>query len=74
MAQRTNTDTGKPSTKHQQGTGIPSKISDDAMQQNNEMTERYTDDDAEIKEAVPQRHPNRNVDKDDATGAGGYRQ
>ena len=63
MSKHTNTDTGKPGTKHQEGTGIPTQINDDSMQRSDDLTERYTDDDMDIKEGVRELHPNRNENK-----------
>lgn len=57
--------------KEQGRTGTPSKVSD--SDQDKDVTERYTNDDNEISEGVRTLHPNRNVDKEDATGGGGYR-
>lgn len=76
MAHNTNTDTGKPSGagKQESGTGIPSKISDEKMQQDEDVTERYTNDEEGIADNVRVGHPNRNTDKEDATGIGGYRE
>ena len=75
MAKKSNTDTGKPSgvNKPMQGTGVPTKISDDNNAQDQRLTEEYTDDDNEINEATRTMHPNRNEDKGDATNIGGYR-
>lgn len=76
MAHGTNTDTGKPSGvgKQENGTGIPSKISDEKMQQDQDITDRYTNDDNGIADSVHVGHPNRNTGKEDATGIGGYRE
>ena len=74
MAQRTNTDTGKPSgSKPMQGTGIPTKVNDENTPNDERLTKEYTRDDEDVTEGTRERHPNRNVDKEDATGAGGYR-
>ncbi len=76
MAQRTNTDTGKPSgvDKQESGTGIPSKISDSNMQNDEDLTDRYTNDDESIAEGVRTLHSNRNTDKQDGSNIGGYRE
>jgi hypothetical protein len=68
-------DKGQPSgtNKPKSGTGIPTNISSDKMQKDNELTEKYTDDDNDIADNVHTGHPNRNVDKGDATNSGGYR-
>jgi hypothetical protein len=65
---------GRPSnTNGEQGTGKPAKLQPEDLHKNDEMTEKYTDDDSEIGENVQTRHPNRNTDKGDATTAGGYK-
>jgi hypothetical protein len=68
-------ETGKPSgvDKSENRTGIPSNSVPGKMGENNEMTEKYTDDDNEISDNVRTGHPNRNTDKGDATNIGGYR-
>lgn len=75
MAQKTNTDNGKPAGGNQplQGTGIPAKINDGNMPNDERLSEEYTRDEESIQEGVREMHPNRNVDKDDATNIGGYR-
>lgn len=73
MAQRTNTDTGQPSgNKPMEGTGIPSKMTDQNRPNDERLTNDYTRDDEELKENVRERHPNRNVDKGRQPGTGGY--
>lgn len=41
-------------------TGIPQKLGSDDMPNNEEMTEKYTEDDMEVKEKIRTNHPNRN--------------
>jgi hypothetical protein len=41
---------------------------------NKEATDKYTKSEDEVAENIPERHPNRNRDKNDATNAGGYKQ
>ena len=41
---------------------------------NEKVSEKYTGDKDELKEGVREMNPNRNVDKEDATNAGGYKQ
>lgn len=73
MAQRTNTDTGKPSgNKPAQGTGIPTKVNDENSANDERLTDAYTRDDEELGEGVRELHPNRNVNKTDANRQGGY--
>ena len=69
------TDKGHPSgaNKPKTGTGIPTNISTEKMQQDEELTEKYTADDNDTGEGVRTGHPNRNEDKGDATNIGGYR-
>jgi hypothetical protein len=66
-------DTGKPSgINKSEGIGTPSKAGNE--EQDRKISEKYTNDENELKESVRERHPNRNTDKDDATNAGGYKQ
>lgn len=67
---------GKPSGINKsgdRGTGVPSNISPATEDQDKKITEEYTDNDEQLSDNVKVRHPNRNVDKDDATNAGGYK-
>ncbi|HEX8315721.1 MAG TPA: hypothetical protein VF609_12045 [Flavisolibacter sp.] len=70
MAQRTNTDTGKPSgvDKPMEGTGVPTVINDENMANDESLSEDYTRDEEGIKEGVRIMHPNRNVAKNDTEG------
>lgn len=70
MAQRTNTDTGKPAGGGHaaQGTGVPTKINDGNMPNDQRLSEEYTRDEEDIKEGVREMHPNRNVDKEGTEG------
>lgn len=69
-------DKGQPSgtNKSDQGTGIPTDKYVNNMERNDELTEKYTDDNKDIADSVRSNNPNRNVDKTDATNAGGYKQ
>jgi hypothetical protein len=60
-------------SKGEDSTGIPSQMSPERQGTDEELTERYTEDDQQVADNVPLRHPNRNRDKDKATGIGGYR-
>jgi len=72
MSKQSNTDKGQPSGNiPAQGTGIPSKINDENMPQDERTTSKYTNDE-DIKESVRTLHPNRNVDKGQQPGIGGY--
>ncbi len=57
---------GRPAdtSKEQQQTGLPTKMRPEDMEMQNEMTEKYTDDDNDIADHVRVTHPNRNVNKD----------
>lgn len=70
MAQRTNTDTGKPAGGGQPmtGTGIPTKVNDENMPNDQRLSDEYTRDEQELKEGVRQMNPNRNTDKGDTEG------
>jgi len=65
---------GRPSgsDKVESGTGIPTRTEPGNTQNDGDKTERYTDDDQFIADDVRTAHPNRNTDKDNATGIGGY--
>lgn len=66
---------GQPSaTNKSEGTGMPSNFTDEKLQQDAELTEKYTNEAGdEIAEGVRTNNPNRNTDKVDATNAGGYK-
>ncbi len=66
---------GRPSgnNKPESGTGVPSNLTPDRMKKDHQVTRRYTEHDERLAEHVRTRHPNRNVDKNEATNAGGYR-
>ena len=68
-------DNGSPggANKNDQGTGIPADKYTEDMQQDQELSDKYTKDEEEVADHVRQNNPNRNVDKEDATNAGGYR-
>lgn len=56
-----------------EGTGIPQKLENKDLERDKELTEDFTDKDTEISDDVRTNNPNRNVDKTDATNAGGYK-
>lgn len=55
-------------------TQIDSERSEDNVSQDEKIRKKYTDDNDDLAEGVREMNPNRNVDKDDATNAGGYKQ
>ena len=66
---------GQPSgTNKTEQTGVPAGGQNlDDLQRDQELTDRYTNDDNDIAEGVRGNNPNRNEDKGDATNAGGYK-
>ena len=65
---------GKPSGKTKsEGTGIPSHVDNKNLNRDIKLTEQYTDDDRRMAASVKSRHANRNVNKKEATNAGGYK-
>lgn len=67
---------GKPSginKSNDMGTGVPNNFSPSNQKKDNRQTDKYTNGDERVTEKIRQRHANRNVDKNDATNAGGYR-
>lgn len=65
---------GKPSgVNDSEGTGTPSNMEDKDLQQDKQITDKYTDNDESLAEQVRTNNPNRNVEKTDATNAGGYK-
>ena len=66
---------GKPSgaNKREGRTGTPSDITPEKMDQDQNISEKYTTDENEIADNVRTGHPNRNTDKEDSTNIGGYR-
>lgn len=68
-------DKGKPSgVNKQEGLGLKPDMPPEKLEQDEQMTEKYTSGDDEPAENLPLRHPNRNTDKNDATNIGGYRE
>jgi hypothetical protein len=68
-------DKGQPSGSNKnEGLGLRPDMPEEKLEQDNEMTEKYTSGEDEPAENLPLKHPNRNTDKGDATNAGGYRQ
>lgn len=65
---------GKPSGRTKpEGTGTPSHVEGVKLKKDEKLTEKYTDDDKRMAASVKSKHPNRNVNKTDATNAGGYK-
>ena len=66
---------GKPSgiNKPKKTTGIPSNFTPDSTKQDEQQTQKYTEDDTRIAGHIRERNPNRNVDKEKATNAHGYK-
>ena len=66
-------DKGKPSgANRSEGTGVPSKVKQN-IKQDDQITEKYTEDDNKISSHVRSGHPNRNTNKLHPTNAGGYK-
>ncbi len=55
-------------------TDIDPGRTEENLEQNEKMTNKYTDGKGELADSVREMNPNRNVDKEDATNAGGYKQ
>jgi hypothetical protein len=66
---------GRPSgvNKPETPTGVPSNYTPETRKKDHQVTRKYTDHDEKLAGHVRTRHPNRNVDKPDATNVGGYR-
>ena len=65
---------GKPSgVNKSEGTGVPQKIQPTPAKGRKNDPEKYVNEDGEVSEQVRTNNPNRNVDKEDATNAGGYK-
>ena len=65
---------GKPSgVNKSEGTGTPLDFKPEDVNTDKEVTQKYTDEDKNRSNKVRLTHPNRNVDKGDATNAGGYK-
>lgn len=60
-------------TNKSEDSGVPQEKYTENMERDQELTDRYTDGKGNVADGVPQQNPNRNVDKGDATNAGGYR-
>lgn len=70
MAQRTNTDSGQPAggAHPMSGTGVPTKINDENMPNDERLSEEYTRNEEGLKEGVRELHKNRNTDKGNTEG------
>ena len=66
--------TTKTSTSRSTETNIDLDKNEENRKQEQEISDKYTDGDNGLAEGVRGNNPNRNVDKDDATNAGGYKQ
>jgi len=65
---------GQPSgSNKEEGMGTKPVMPAENLQGSDEMTKKYTKDGNELKENIKERHPNRNRNKEDSTGSGGYR-
>jgi hypothetical protein len=66
---------GHPSgvNKSDDGTGVPGGKFVEDIQQDQELTDKYTNNDEQVADHVRQNNPNRNTDKGDSTNAGGYK-
>jgi hypothetical protein len=65
---------GKPSGLHKsEGTGIPSDFKPRKINKDKTLTNEYTDDDKKLAGQVRTKSPNRNVNKENATNAHGYK-
>lgn len=60
-------------TNKSEGTGIPAGKYTDDEKRDDELTNTYTDGGDGLAAQVRTNHPARNVDKEDATNAGGYK-
>ena len=68
------TDKGNPSgtNKEKSKTGVPS-TTPERSGRDEQISEKYTEEENETGNNVHVTHPNRNTDKDNATNIGGYR-
>jgi len=65
---------GKPSgIGKSEGTGMPSDFRPEDLEKDKNITRKYTDEEKTQTSKARVKHPNRNVDKADATNAGGYK-
>ena len=65
---------GQPSaTNKSEGAGLSADMQGQDLEKDKEMTDKYIKDEDEISDSVRKEDPNRNVDKGDATNAGGYK-
>jgi len=66
---------GQPSGNNKsEGWGLRPDMPEEKLEQDLEASDKYTKNDEEPAENIRVMHPNRNVDKNDATNAGGYKQ
>jgi hypothetical protein len=67
--------TGQPSGANKsEGTGLRPDMPPEKLEQDNELTDKYTSGEDEVSDDIKMRHPNRNPSKPDATNDGGYKQ
>jgi hypothetical protein len=66
---------GQPTgtNKVESGTGIPTRMEPDNRTNDQDKTERYTDDEQSVTDNVRVNHPNRNTDKASGNSGGGYK-
>ena len=67
---------GKPSGINKpdnKSTGVPSDFKPGHLERDKKLSKKYTTGDEKIAEGVKTQHPNRNVNKPNATNAGGYK-
>jgi hypothetical protein len=67
---------GKPSGINKPGnkaTGVPSDFKPAHLKRDKKVRKKYITDEEKIAEGVKTKHPNRNVNKPNATNAGGYK-
>ena len=73
MARHKGNPSGRNKSQNMKGTGVPTHFGADDCNHDIMLTNQYTDNDDRLAEHVKTRHPNRNVNKTEATNARGYR-
>lgn len=73
MAGHKGNPSGRNKSQTMNSTGIPTHFGANDYNRDIMLTRQYTDNDDRLAEHIKKRHPNRNVNKTEATNARGYR-
>ena len=64
---------GQPGASNKsEGTGLSTDMQNQDLKRNKKITDKYMEGEDELADNVKKENPNRNTDKEDPTGGGGY--